>query len=301
MRRREFITLLGGVAAWPLAARAQQGERVRRVGILIPASADDPAWQARVGAFLQGMGQLGWSIGRNLQIDTRWATTNAAEIRRQAAELAALTPDLILAGGTSALGPLLQATHTIPIVFAIVFDPVGAGYVESLARPGGNATGFMNFEYSFSGKWLELLKEIAPSVTRVAVLRDTTQGFTTSQFAAIQALAPSLRVEVNPVDMRDAGGIERAVAAFAHAPNGGLILTGSAAGVRYRDLIVTLATRHKLPAIYFERSSPPPAAWPPMGRITSMRSAERPATSTASSKARSRPTCRCRRRPNTSW
>ena len=253
MRRREFITLLGGVAAWPLAARAQQGERVRRVGILLPASADDPAWQARVGAFLQGMGQLGWSIGRNLQVDTRWATTNAVEIRRQAAELAALTPDVILAGGTSALGPLLQATHTIPIVFTIVFDPVGAGYVDSLARPGGNATGFMNFEYSFSGKWLELLKEIAPSVTRVAVLRDTTQSFTTSQFAAIQAVAPSLRVEVNPVDMRDAGGIERAVAAFAHAPNGGLILTGSAAGVRHRDLIVTLAARHKLPAIYFER------------------------------------------------
>ena len=254
MKRREFITLLGGAAvAWPLAARAQQGERVRRVAILLPASADDPAWQARVGAFLQGMGQLGWSIGRNLQVDTRWATTNAVEIRRHAAELATLAPDAILAGGTSAFGPLLQATHTVPIVFTIVFDPVGAGYVDSLAQPGGNATGFMGFEYSFSGKWLELLKEIAPNVTRVAVLRDTTQAFTTSQFAVIQALAPSLRVEVNPIDMRDAGGIERAVATFAHAPNGGLVLTGSAAGVRHRDLIITLAARHKLPAIYFER------------------------------------------------
>jgi ABC-type uncharacterized transport system substrate-binding protein len=253
MRRRQFIILLGGAASWPLVVRAQQSERVRRIAILLPASADDPAWQARVGAFLQGMGQSGWSIGRNLQVDTRWATTNAVEIRRHAAELAALAPDAILAGGTSALGPLLQVTRTVPVVFTIVFDPVGAGYVDSLAQPGHNATGFMNFEYSFSGKWLELLKEIAPGVARVAVLRDTTQSFTTSQFAVIQALAPSLRVEVSAVDMRDTGGIERAVAAFAHSPNGGLILTGSAAGVRHRDLIVTLAAKHKLPAIYFER------------------------------------------------
>ena len=257
MKRREFIIALGGAAAssvsWPLAARAQQGERMRRIGILLPATADNPTWQARVGAFLQGLGQLGWSIGHNLQIDTRWATTNAAELRKQAAKLAALAPDVILAGGTSALGPLLQATHTVPIVFTLTFDPVGSGFVESLARPGGNATGFMLYEYSFSGKWLELLKEIAPGVTRVAVLRDTTQGFTTSEFAVIQALAPSLRVEVSPIDMRDAGEIERAVADFARAPNGGLILTGSAAAIRYRDLIVTLAARHKLPAIYFER------------------------------------------------
>jgi putative ABC transport system substrate-binding protein len=253
MRRREFILALGGAAAWPLPLSAQQGERVRRVAILLPAVADDPAWQARVGAFLQGLGQLGWSIGRNLQVDTRWATTNAANIRRHAAELAALAPDVILAGGTSALGPLLQATHTVPIVFTIVFDPVGSGYVDSLARPGGNATGFMNFEYSIGAKWLELLKEIAPGVTRVAVLRDTTQGFTTSQFAVIQAVAPSLRVEVNPVDMRDAGEIERALMAFARTPNGGLILTGSGASVHYRDLIITLAARHKLPAVYFER------------------------------------------------
>ena len=254
MQRREFITLLGGAAAgWPLAARAQQGERVRRVGILLPSAADDRAWQARVGAFLQGLGQLGWSIGRNLQIETRWATTNAAELRKQATELAALAPDVILAGGTTTLGPMLQATRTVPIVFTVVVDPVGGGYVDSLARPGGNATGFMLYEYTIGGKWLELLKKVAPGVTRVAVLRDATLGFALSQFAVIQAVAPSLRVEVNPVDMRDAGEIARAVASFARAPNGGLILTGSAAGVRYRDLVVTLAAKHKLPAIYFER------------------------------------------------
>ncbi len=253
MKRRAFILALGGAAVSPLAARAQQPEIMRRVGILLPATADDPVWQARVGAFQQGLAILGWIIGRNVRIDIRWATTNTAELRKQAAELAALAPDAILAGGTSTLGPLLQATRSVPIVFAIVFDPVGAGYVDSLARPGGNATGFMNFEYSISGKWLELLKEIAPGVTRVAVLRDATQGFAISEFAVIQAMAPSLRVEVSPVDMRDAGEIERAVAAFARAPNGGLIVTGSAAGVRYRDLIVTLAAKHKLPAIYFER------------------------------------------------
>jgi ABC-type uncharacterized transport system substrate-binding protein len=254
MHRREFISLsLGAAVSWPLTAYAQQSESVRRVGILLPAAADDPEWQARVAAFQQGLGQLGWSIGRNLQIDTRWATSNAAEIRRHAAELATLAPDVILAGGTSALGPLLQATHTVPIVFTLVFDPVGAGYVDSMARPGGNATGFMLYEYSFSSKWLELLKELAPDVTRVAVLRDAAQGFAISEFAVIQAVAPSLKVEVNPVDMRDAGEIERAVAAFARAPNGGLILTGSAAGVRYRDLVIALAAMHKLPAIYFER------------------------------------------------
>ena len=253
MKRRQFILALSGAAMSPFAARAQQPEKMRRIGILLPATADDPAWQARVGAFLQGLGQLGWSIGRNLQIETRWATANAAEIRTHAAELVALAPDVILAGGTSALGPLLQATRTVPIVFTLAFDPVGAGFVNSLARPGGNATGFMLTEYSFSGKWLELLKEIAPGVTRVAVLRDATQGFAISEFAAIQAVAPSLRVEVSPVDIRDAGEIERAVAAFARAPNGGLILTGSAAAVRYRNLIVTLAAKHKLPAIYFER------------------------------------------------
>src|SRR5256886_7395303 len=199
LKRREFITLLGGAAAWPLAARAQQGERMRRIGVLLPATADDTEFQARVGAFLQGLQQSGWSIGRNVRIDTRWATANPADIRRHAAELAALAPDVILAHGTSTVGPLLQATRTVPIVFPVVSDPVGAGFVNSLARPGGNATGFMTFEFSMGGKWLELLKQIAPGVTRVAVLRDATLGAGTSQFAAIQAVAPSLRLEVNPI------------------------------------------------------------------------------------------------------
>ena len=189
MRRREFIMLLGGAAAaWPLAARAQQGERMRRIGVLLPAAADDAEFQARVGAFLQGLGQLGWTIGRNVRIDTRWATTNAAEIRRHAAELVALAPDVILAHGASTLGPLLQATRTVPIVFPVVADPVAAGFVDSLARPGGNATGFMNFEYSISGKWLELLKQIAPGVTRAAVLRDPAIPTGPALFAVIQAV-----------------------------------------------------------------------------------------------------------------
>ena len=257
MRRREFITLLGGAAVqWPMLAWAQQPERMRLVGILLPAAADDAVFQTRLAAFYQGLALLGWTIGRNVRIDTRWATANAAEIRRHAAELVALAPDVILATGDSTVPPLLQATRTVPIVFPLATDPVGAGYVGSLARPGGNATGFMISEYSMSGKWLELLKEIAPSVTRVAVLRDAAQGSGTSQFAVIQAMAPSLRVEVNPVDMRDAPEIERAVAAFARSGNGGLITTGSGSAIRHRDLIVTLAARHKLPAIYFERFFP---------------------------------------------
>jgi putative tryptophan/tyrosine transport system substrate-binding protein len=253
MKRREFISLLGGAAAWPLSARAQQGEQMRRIGIILPAAADDAEFQAWVGAFLQALGQSGWSIGRNVRIDTRWATTDAAEIRRHAAELVALAPDVILAAGTSTVGPMLQATRTVPIVFPTVADPVGAGFVESLARPGGNATGFMNFEFSLGGKWLELLKQIAPGVTRAAVLRDAAQGSGTSQFAAIQAVAPALRVEVNPVTVRDAPEIERAVAAFARSPNGGLIVTGSPLAIFHHNLIVTLAARHKLPAVYFER------------------------------------------------
>jgi putative ABC transport system substrate-binding protein len=226
---------------------------LRRIGILLPAAADDAEYQTRVGAFLQALALLGWTIGRNMRIDTRWATPNAADIRRQAAELVALAPDVILAQGGTTVGPLLQATRTVPIVFPAIGDPVGAGYVDSLARPGGNATGFMSFEYSLSGKWLELLKEVAPSITRVAVLRDATQGSGTSQFAVIQAVAPALRVEVNPVNMRDADEIERAVAAFAHAPNGGLIVTSGGPATIHRDLIIRLATRHKLPAVYFGR------------------------------------------------
>jgi len=257
MKRREFITFLGGAAApvlWPLAARAQQGERMRRIGVLMAAAADDAVFQTRVGAFLQGLALLGWTIGRNVRIDTRWATPNAAELRRHAAELIALAPDVILAHGAGPVGALLQATRTVPIVFPILGDPVGAGFVDSLARPGGNATGFMNIEFSMGGKWLELLKEIAPNVTRAAVLRDTAEGSGTSQFAAIQAVAPSLRVEASPVNMRDAGEIERAVEAFARSSNGGLIASAGAAATLHRDLIVTLAARHKLPAVYFERA-----------------------------------------------
>jgi ABC-type uncharacterized transport system substrate-binding protein len=253
IRRREFITLLGGAAAWPLAAHAQQGERVRRIGVLLPAAADDPEWQARVGAFLQALALLGWSIGRNVRIDTRWATTNAGEIRRHAAELAALAPDIILAGGTTPAVPLLQATHTVPVVFTLGVDPVGGGLVAGLARPGGNATGFMSYEFSMGGKWLELLKQIAPGVTRVAVLRDTTQAAATSMFAAMQAVAPSLGVEVIPVNMRNAGEIEQSVETFARSPSGGLIPMSSATAVRHRELILTLAARHRLPAIYWER------------------------------------------------
>jgi putative ABC transport system substrate-binding protein len=258
MKRREFISLVGGAAAapsmlWLLAADAQEPTRMRRIGVLVAATADDTQFQAWVGAFLQALPLLGWAIGRNVRIDTRWATANAADIRRHAAELAALAPDVILAHGDSAVGPLLQATRTVPIVFSVVTDPVGAGYVDSLARPGGNATGFMAFEYSLSGKWLELLKEIAPSMTRVAVLRDATQGAGTSLFAAIQAVAPSLRVDITPVNMRDADEIERAVAAFARAPNGGLIVTTGPAARLNRNLIITLAARHKLPSVYYER------------------------------------------------
>jgi putative ABC transport system substrate-binding protein len=210
-------------------------------------------FQARVGAFLQGLAHLGWSIGRNVQIEIRWAAPNAGELRRHAVELAALAPDVILANGGSTVAPLLQATRTVPIVFAVVSDPVGAGFINGLERPGGNATGFMNYEYSLSGKWMELLKQIAPGVTPAAVIRDATQGAGTGGFAAIQALAPSLRVEVTPVNVRDAGEIERAITAFARAPNGGLIATGAGAVTLHRDLIVTLAARHKLPAVYWER------------------------------------------------
>ena len=254
MRRREFISLFSStVVAWPLTARAQQSERVRRIGILNPASADDAVWQARIGAFQQELALLGWSIGRNVRIDIRWATTNAAEIRRQAAELVALAPDVILAAGDSTLPALLETTRNVPIVFPLVTDPVGAGYVDSLARPGGNVTGFMSVEYSMGGKWLELLKEIAPGVTRVAVLRDTTLSSAVAQFGVIQAMAPSLRVEVFPVNMTSADEIERSVETFARSPNGGLIVTASAAPLRYRDLIISLAARQKLPAVYFER------------------------------------------------
>jgi putative ABC transport system substrate-binding protein len=253
LKRREFITLLGGAAAWPLAARAQEPEHMRLIGVLLPGSADDLQYQARVGAFLQGMQESGWIIGRNIRIDTRWATTNAADIRRHATELAALAPNVILAYGASTVGALLLATRTVPIVFPGVVDPVGAGFVDSLARPGGNATGFLQWEYGLSGKWLEVLKQIAPGVTRVAVLRDLATPSGPAQFGVIQAVAPSLRVEVSPINMRDMRELEQAVAAFARAPSGGLIVAGSNLAERNRDLIPELAARHKLPTVYYER------------------------------------------------
>src|SRR5262245_61547245 len=255
MKRREFITLLGGAAAWPLAARAQQDEPMRRVGVLVNLAADDPIGQARVAAFVQGLQAVGWVEGRNVQIDIRWAaaSTDAAEISRHAAKLVALAPDVILASGGTTLGPLRQVSRTVPTVFTGVGDPVGAGFVDSLARPGGNATGFIAFEWNISGKWLELLKEIAPGVTRAVVIRDTEVGSGASQFAVIQAVAPSLRIEVNPVDVGGAAEIERAVAAFTRAPNGGLIATGGGRIRSHRDLIVKLAARHKLPAVYYDR------------------------------------------------
>ncbi|MFL4977011.1 MAG: ABC transporter substrate-binding protein [Xanthobacteraceae bacterium] len=255
MRRREFIALLGGAAAvgWPRAARAQQGERVRRIGALIPRAVNDPESVARIAAFAQVLQQLGWAEGRNLRIDTVWAGGSVEAIRKHAAELVADAPDVILAHGGTTVGPLLIMTSALPIVFVSVTDPVGAGFVENLARPGGNATGFTLLEFSLSGKWLELLKEIAPGASRVAVLRDTSNPSQTAQYGAIQAVAPSLKVEVTPVNMRDASEIERAVASIARAPDGGLIVTAGAAAVRHRDLIVTLAARHKLPAVYWER------------------------------------------------
>ncbi|MFZ2082709.1 MAG: ABC transporter substrate-binding protein [Xanthobacteraceae bacterium] len=255
MRRRELITLLSGAAAaWPLAVRAQQAEKIRRVGVLLPISQDDPDYRLWIGAFRQALQELGWIDGRNIRVDIHWATTNATEIRKHAAELAALAPDVILAPGTSTVGPLMQATRTVPIVFPIIADPVAGGFVDSLARPGGNATGFMLFEYSISGKWLELLKQIAPDVTRVAVLGDPDTPTGPAQFGVIQAVAPSLRVEVSSFNKRDANEIERTLTAFARSPNSGLILTAGGPAFVHRDLIIALAARHKLPAIYFDRT-----------------------------------------------
>jgi putative ABC transport system substrate-binding protein len=254
VRRRQFITLLGGAAvAWPLTARAQPRERMRRIGVLMSLAADDPEGQARLTAFVQGLQELGWTDGRNVQIDYRWPAGDAERIRRYAAELAALAPDIILAGGGAVVPSLLQATRAIPIVFTQTPDPVGAGFVESLARPGGNVTGFTLYEYGISAKWLELLKEIAPHVTRAAVIRDAAIASGIGQWGAIQTAAPSFGVELRPVDVRDASEIERAIAAFARSPNGGLIVAASTLAVVHRDLIVTLAARHKLPAVYPSR------------------------------------------------
>jgi putative ABC transport system substrate-binding protein len=251
MRRRQFISLLGVAAAsYPFAARAQQSERMRRVGVLMSTTADDVEGQARIGAFLQGLRQAGWAVPGNVRIDTRWGAGDADRIRKYAAELVALAPDVILASGGAVAGPLLQLTHTVPIVFTLTPDPVGAGFVESLARPGGNATGFTSIEYGTSGKWLELLREIAPRVTRVAVLRDPTLPAGISQFAVLQSVAPSLGIELSSIGGRNAPEIEGAVMEFARAPNGGLIVLGSAVTVLHRDLIIALAARHALPAVY---------------------------------------------------
>ena len=250
MKRRELIALLGGAAAaWPLAARAQQSGRMRRIGVLMNLTADDPEAPGRVAAFAQGLGELGWTIGRNVRIDYRWGANDPDRGRRYADELIALVPDVILASGSAAVRPLLQATRT-SIVFVQVTDPVGLGLVASLARPGGNATGFTLFEFSMSGKWLELLKELAPRVARAGVLRDSSSPGGIGQFAAIQAVAPLIAVESSPLDVRDASEIERAIAAFAGSANGGLIVTASALAVAHRKLIIALAARHRLPAVY---------------------------------------------------
>jgi putative ABC transport system substrate-binding protein len=252
MKRREFITLLGGTAAavWPLAARAQQADRVRRIGALMTQAADDPEGQARLLALAQGLQESGWTIGGNVRIDTRWGAGDAERYRRYAAELVALAPDVILVNGPAALAQLQQATRSVPIVFVNVVDPVGAGFVVSVARPGGNATGFMLSEYSTSGKWLELLKEIAPRVTRAAIIRDPTLTAAVAQFAAIQSAAASLGVELSPIDIRNTGEVERTIAAFARPPNGGLIVTAAGGLSTRRSLIITLAARHRLPAVY---------------------------------------------------
>jgi putative tryptophan/tyrosine transport system substrate-binding protein len=251
LKRREFITLLGGAtAAWPLAARTQQRERVWRIGVLANLASDDAEGQARLAAFHQGLQQLGWTVGRNVQIDYRWGAGDADRIRKFAAELVALAPDIILSTGSSSVAALQQATRSVPIVFVTVVDPVSSGFVDTLARPGGNITGFALFEYSISGKWLQLLKEIAPRMTRAAVIRDPALTAGGGQLGVIQAVAPSVGVEVTPVNVRDAGEIERAITAFARLPNGGLVVTGSTLAGVHRHLIIALAARYRLPAVY---------------------------------------------------
>jgi putative tryptophan/tyrosine transport system substrate-binding protein len=253
MKRRKFITLLGGAAAWPMAVPAQQPKRVRRIGVLNTFAADDQEGHRRVAAFLQALQPLGWTIGHNVGIEHRWGSGDPASTRKNAEELAALAPDVILTSGAAGVAPLLQATRSVPIVFVLVADPVGAGFVDSLARPGGNATGFIAQEYGLAGKWLELLKEIAPNVTRAAVVRDPAITAGIGMFGAIQSVAPSLGVDLTPVNVRDPGEMERALTQFARTPNGGLIVTASALAFTHRDLIVSLAARHKLPAVYYAR------------------------------------------------
>jgi len=253
MRRRDFITLLGTAVAWPVAARAQQREQMRRIGVLMNLGSDDAEGQARNAAFLQGLQELGWTVGRNVRIDYRWGGAGADAMAKYAAELVALAPDVILAATSVSVAALQHITRTIPIVFVQVIDPVEQGFVSSLARPGGNATGFTIIEFGFSGKWLELLKEIAPRITRAAVIRDPTVAAQMGQMGAIQSVAPSLGVELRPVEARDAGEIERAVTAFARSGNGGLIVLSGNGSLAHRDLIIALAARERLPAVYSDR------------------------------------------------
>jgi len=299
MRRRDFITLLGGAAAWPLAAHGQQPERMRRIAVIFPV--DDQLMHARHAAFIQGLHQLGWTEGWNVHIDVRWSSSNAAEIRRHVAELVALAPDVFFAPGIAALERVLETTRTVPIVFVIIPDPVGSGVVKSLSRPGGNATGFMMLEYNLCAKWLELVKEIAPNVTRVAVLRDSGVTAGIGQFAVIQSVAGPLGVEVIPVNLNDAAEFERELVTFAESTNGGLILTASALSAVHRDPIITLASRHKLPAVYQERNYAAAGGLISYGPNFLDSSGELRDTSIASSRATSQPTCRYRRRPNTIW
>ena len=248
--RRKFLATLGGAAAWPLAARAQQAERARRIGAIMGSTGTG---RSDIAAFQQALQQLGWIDGRNVRIDYRFGLGNAADIRRHTADLVALAPDVILVGGEPVLASLLQATRSLPIVFVAVVDPVGAGFVESLSRPGGNATGFIQFEYSLSGKWLQLLKEIAPSVARAAVLRDAATTSGAGQFAVIQSVATSVGVEVSPINVHDAGEIERGITALARSANTGLVVAASAGGLVHRDQIVGLAARFRMPVVYFRR------------------------------------------------
>ncbi len=255
MRRRDFITgFAGSAAAWPLLARAQQGDRLRRIGVLLPATPEDSEYPSLANAFVGALAQLGWTEGRNLRIDIRWASGRADSIRKHASELVALAPDVIVAPGASTAGPLLQITRIIPVVFTIVPDPVGAGFVDSLARPGGNATGFTSFEYGIGGKWLELLKEVAPRVTRVGVVRDSAITAGIGQWSAIQTAAPALGLEASPINLRGPAELERDVAAFARSTNGGMIVTSSGLAISLRDVIIAQAAKHKLPTLYYSRA-----------------------------------------------
>jgi putative ABC transport system substrate-binding protein len=302
VRRRDFIKVIGGAAAtWPVAARAQQAERMRRIGVFGGLTESDSSVQPMVAAFEDALAKLGWTRGSNVVIEYRWRGGDVDTMRRQAAELAAHAPDVVFVSGGLGLERLLQATRSVPIVFAIVPDPLGSGFIESLSRPGGNATGFLMFEYSLAGKWLELLKEIAPDITRAAVLRDPAIAAGTGQFAVIQSVAPSRGVEVVPVNMRDDAVMERSVAAFARFGNGGLIVTAGAAAIVGRELIPALAAKQKLPTVYPAREFVISGAWSRMLLTLSTSTDARHLTWIVSSGVRSLLTCQSRHRPNTSW